>query len=65
MSWFRELTLSNRIFLVLNILGVIVGVGLMIATGPALPLVLLTVGAIGLALKKIPPSVLGEEPPSD
>jgi hypothetical protein len=65
MSWFRELTLSNRIFLVLNILGVIVGVGLMIATGPALPLVLLTVGAIGLARKKIPPSVLGEEPPSD
>jgi hypothetical protein len=27
MSWFRVLTLSNRIFLVLNILGAIVGMG--------------------------------------
>jgi hypothetical protein len=61
MGWFLELSISNRIFFILNILGAIAGIGLMIATGPALPLVLLTVGAIGLALKKIPDSVLGGE----
>ena len=65
MGWFRELTISNRIFFVLNVVGAIVGIGLMIATGPALPLVLLTVGAIGLALKKIPESVLRGDSPQD
>ena len=60
MGWRYELTISNRIFLALNILGVIVGIGLMTATGPTIPLVLLIVGAVGLALKKLPPSVLGD-----
>jgi hypothetical protein len=64
MGWLNELTLSNRIFFALNVLGVCAGIGLMVATGPTLPLVLLTVGAVGLALKKLPPSVLGEDEPS-
>jgi hypothetical protein len=65
MGWFRELTLSNQIFFVLNVLGAVVGIGLMIASGPALPLVLLTIGAIGLALKKVPDSVLRGKPPQE
>jgi hypothetical protein len=66
MQWFNELTVSNRIFLALNVLGAMVGIGLLIVAGPSLPLVLLVVGAIGLALKKLPPSVLGDnDPPPD
>lgn len=63
MGWLSTLTISNRIFLALNILGVIVGIGLMIISGPTGPLILLVVGAIGLALKKLPPSVLGKNDP--
>jgi hypothetical protein len=54
MHWLRKLTISNRIFLGLNALTIIVGLGLMIVTGPAAPLVLLVVGAVGLALQKLP-----------
>ena len=63
MGWLKELSISNRIFFGLNVLGAIVGIGLLLVTGPSLPLVLLIVGAIGLALKKVPPSVLGESDP--
>jgi hypothetical protein len=50
---FRRLGIGNTVFLALNLVGVIVGVILLIVLGPTVPLVLLIVGAIGLALKKL------------
>jgi len=63
MSWLRELTISDRVFLGVNLLAIAVGSGLMILNGPSVPLVLLIIGAVGLALKKLPKSLLGEADP--
>lgn len=56
----RQLIGSIQAF---NVLAVIVGIGLMFAGGVSGAILILVVGAGGLALKKLPPSVLGEDDP--
>lgn len=64
MGWPSELTISNRIFLALNILAIIVGIGLMILSGPTGPLVLLVVGAVGPGAEEAAPISSGRERPA-
>jgi len=49
----KRLGPGNAIFLIVNLAAVIVGTILCVVSGPTGPLILLVVGAVGLALKKL------------
>lgn len=63
MGSLKELTIADRVFLALNLLAIVVGVALMILNGPSGPLIFLVLGAVGLALKKLPASLFGPDKP--
>jgi hypothetical protein len=50
---FQRLGIGNTIFLAFNLLAIVVGFVLLITSGASGPLILLIVGAIGLAVKKL------------
>jgi hypothetical protein len=49
----HRLGIGNTVFLALNLIAIVVGLVLLFANGPNGPLILLIVGAVGLALKKL------------